>query len=431
MLISKIVKIKWSSNNKNYYIEKGYTFTKIRDEFEVKVEDLKSTSCVTIECICDYCGEPMKRYYSTYLKGREVVPKDCCNKCISKKSKETCMKKYGVENTTKLDWVQEKIKKTCLERYGVENALQNEEIKQKIKNTNLERYGTVCSLNCEEIKNKAKQTCLKKYGTEHPLQNEEIKQKVKNTNLERYGTTCTLNYEETKNKSKQTCLEKYGVANYCESDDFKNKFKQTSLEKYGVEHPFQSEEVKEKIKESFEDRYGVPHNMKSKEGYEAHKKAIFEKYGVDNVSKIDSVKEKIRKSLHDNGTAPKSRNQVYICNLVNGDLNHNVGYFSLDIALDNNIYIEYDGSGHDLRVKKGSITEKQFKKEEVSRKLYLQNLGWKLIRIISKRDKMLEDSLLLSLIDEAKNYLLTTSHTWVEIDIDDRSFKCKEYKKNF
>lgn len=384
MLISKIVKTKWSPNNKNYYIEKGYTFTKMRDEFEVKVEDLKPTSHVIVEYTCDYCNKPLKREYGAYLKSREVVQKDCCSKCSGKKQKEICMKKYGVESTTKLDWVQEKMKKTCLERYGVENALQNEEIKQKVKNTNLERYGTTCALSCKEIRD----------------------------------------------KSKQTCLERYGVTNYSKTDEYKEKIKQTSLEKYGVEHPFQSKEVKDKIKESFKNNYGT-HNMQSKEGYKQYKQAIIKKYGVDNISKVDSVKEKIRKSLHDNGTAPKSKNQVYICNLVNGDLNHNVGYFLLDIALDNNIYIEYDGSGHDLRVKRGSITEKQFKKEEVSRKLYLQNLGWKLIRIISKRDKMLEDSLLLSLINEAKNYLLTTDHTWVEIDIDNRSFKCKEYEKNF
>ena len=40
MIISKISKVKWWTNNKQWYENLGYTFTKYRDEFEVKVEDL-------------------------------------------------------------------------------------------------------------------------------------------------------------------------------------------------------------------------------------------------------------------------------------------------------------------------------------------------------------------------------------------------------
>ena len=54
-LISKTVKVRWSRSNKKYYEELGYAFTKMSDEFEVKVEDLTKGSNVKVECICDNC----------------------------------------------------------------------------------------------------------------------------------------------------------------------------------------------------------------------------------------------------------------------------------------------------------------------------------------------------------------------------------------
>lgn len=158
------------------------------------------------------------------------------------------------------------------------------------------------------------------------------------------------------------------------------------------------------------------------------KNVMLEKYGVDNIAKSDIVKQHIRESLYKNGTAPSSKQQIYINELLGGKLNYPVDYFSLDIAFPEiGIYIEYDGSGHRMRIKRGNITEKQFNKEEVNRKLYLQKQNWKLIRTISKRDKLYSDEHLLKLIDEAKQYLLNTNHTWVEIDIDANEYRCSQY----
>lgn len=39
-LISKTVMVRWHSINKKWYESKGYIYTKYKDEFEVKVEDL-------------------------------------------------------------------------------------------------------------------------------------------------------------------------------------------------------------------------------------------------------------------------------------------------------------------------------------------------------------------------------------------------------
>jgi len=72
-------------------------------------------------------------------------------------------------------------------------------------------------------------------------------------------------------------------------------------------------------------------------------------------------KKKLNWVLYKNKTGVSSYPQRYICNLLNGELNYPIGNLSLDIALlDNKIYIEYDGSGHDLRVVRGQLTEKEF-----------------------------------------------------------------------
>lgn len=61
-LITKKVKIKWNISNKSFYQDKGYTFTKMKDEFEVKVEDLSNGSDVTVFVKCD--GDNCNKIYS-------------------------------------------------------------------------------------------------------------------------------------------------------------------------------------------------------------------------------------------------------------------------------------------------------------------------------------------------------------------------------
>jgi very-short-patch-repair endonuclease len=375
--------IKWNPRNKKHYVSKGYEYTSMGNEFKVNITDLTKGSKVKIKCICDYCGkEILKSFRNCSYITKDT---DCCQECISKKRKETFLEKYGVDNPAKLDKIKEKIKQTNLKKYGVENPMQN-----------------------EKIQDKAKQTNLQKYGTEYLFQSEEVKDKIK-----------------------QSMKNKYGVEHYSKTDEFNKKVRQTSLEKYGVKHPFQSERVKNKIKQSMKNKYGIEHNMKCKEGYEEYKQGIIDKYGVDNISKVDSVKKKIRKSLYKNNTVPSSRCQRYLHQLLGGKLNYPIKWYSLDIAFPKEkIYIEYDGSGHDLRVKKGNISYEEFKWQECTRKSFLENKGWKIIRIISQHDKLPLDKKNIKLINKAKQYLINTNHTWVEININNKTYKCSQYEEN-
>ena len=70
MIINKVAITKWSSNNKKWYESKGHIFTKYKDEFEVKVEDLSDGSnvFVNIKCDGDYCNKPIINLKWFYYK---------------------------------------------------------------------------------------------------------------------------------------------------------------------------------------------------------------------------------------------------------------------------------------------------------------------------------------------------------------------------
>ena len=210
---------------------------------------------------CPTCGKPL------VFKG--IFFKFCSNICaqssdeIKQKIKQTCLKKYGVDNYNKTKESKEKIKQTCLEKYGVEYFWQSNECKEKIKQTCLEKYGVDSPLKSEKIRNKGKQTCLEKYGVDNPAKLEENKEKVKQTCLKKYGTISTTQCKEIRDKIKQTCIEKYGVDNPAKLEENKEKVKQTCLKKYGGLAPICDPNIKNQIKQTCLEKYGVDNYGKS------------------------------------------------------------------------------------------------------------------------------------------------------------------------
>lgn len=132
-IIDEFVDIKWSTYQKQLYIDKGYVFTKIGDTFSVKLEDLSENSNVMVNMICDYCGDSFKQRYMNYIRGKKSGNnKCCCIKCRNKKYEENVMNKYGVKNTAILDWVKDKQMKTCLDRYGVISTSMVDSVREKM-----------------------------------------------------------------------------------------------------------------------------------------------------------------------------------------------------------------------------------------------------------------------------------------------------------
>ena len=83
-LITKSVKVKWNAMTKKYYERLGYTFTKMGEEFEVKIEDLQKGSNVKVKCICDNCGEESNPTYNGYTKNVQKDGKTYCFRCAKK-----------------------------------------------------------------------------------------------------------------------------------------------------------------------------------------------------------------------------------------------------------------------------------------------------------------------------------------------------------
>ncbi len=396
LIANQKVKVKWNAKFKKYYEDKGYKYTKMKDEFDVDVKDLPLSSKSMVLVKCDYCGKEFQKRYQNYNseRNKRVIKKDCCKQCSTLKRKEYNLQKYGVENVFQSKEIKDKIRQICLEKYGVENYTQTNEYKEKSRQTCLEKYGVENYTQTNEYKEKSRQTCLEKYGVENAAQSNEVKEKIQQTCLKKYGMRFAVESDIVKNKIKQTHLNKTNE----EKEQIKEKRRKTNIEIYGVENTFQSEEKKEKIKQT-----------------------CLEKYGVEYVSQNKEIKIKqiiqYNKTIYKNETGPCSKQQKHIFDLIGGELNYPVSRCLLDIAFPKEmIYIEYNGGGHTLGVKTGKITQEEFDKKELNRYSFLKRQGWKLIKIICNFDKLPSDEQIIKQIEKSKEEL--KNKNWVELNWD-------------
>jgi hypothetical protein len=169
MLITQKVKQKWNAKTKKHYVDLGYKFTAMKDEFIVNVEDLTNGSNVKVMVRCDYCGKEYEKCWYNYILENQdsYIHKDCCNNCKKYKIQEAAKKKYGVNSVFQLDEIKDKIASTNMEKYGVENPFAAAEIKEKIVKTNLNKFGATNPLKSQKILEKVKETCQRKYGVDY------------------------------------------------------------------------------------------------------------------------------------------------------------------------------------------------------------------------------------------------------------------------
>ena len=87
---------------------------------------------VRIEFACSCGNVYIKNYYQIYNCSRAYC-KTCTQINQQKKSKQTFIQKYGVDNPLKNEVVKNKTKTTMLLKYGVEHPSQLDEFKRKKK----------------------------------------------------------------------------------------------------------------------------------------------------------------------------------------------------------------------------------------------------------------------------------------------------------
>jgi len=189
-----------------------YTKTKLeeiceRDKSKIDFDKIKTYNrTIVIEFICS-CGKCDTRTFRA-INSNGIFCKDCMNLKTQEKYKQTCFKKYGVENAGHVKEFQDKRQAACLEKYGVISFFKTEAVKEKIKATCLKKFGVENYVETQEFKEQYKQTCLKKFGVEHPLQLEEFKEKHKQTCLKKFGTEYPMQNAEVAEKQAKSFFKK-------------------------------------------------------------------------------------------------------------------------------------------------------------------------------------------------------------------------------
>ena len=149
---------------------------------------------------CKNCGKPLEKINVCIKTGytRQYCGYKCLNTSEEKmyKVKQTCLKKYGVENPYASKEIQQKIKQTCLKRYGADSFNKTTQGKELYKKKSLLKYGTEFPFQSEIVKNKIKTTVLQKYGVENIFQSDFCKNKIKNVLLEKYNADHPMHVKE-------------------------------------------------------------------------------------------------------------------------------------------------------------------------------------------------------------------------------------------
>lgn len=354
MLLTKIVKIQITEPIIKHYSEVTGMELHVGEIIDIDPHFLNRKSEKEVEVICDYCGKKYTTQWSGYLRSRKNFPKDSCPECRSLKTKDVCMVKYGVDNPAKNDAVKAKYRKTCLEKYGVDNAM--------------------------------KSKC--------------VQDKQKQTNLEKFGTTCALMNDDVREKSKHTLLEKYGHETFMGSKIGQEIVRATMRERYGVDKPFQNKDIKEKAVNSIVDRFGEKGPLGNESIREQIANTVYNKYG--------GFQEMMESGMYRVGSTYVSKTQMRLYKLYGGEINKNIGKYFGDIVFDDlHIVIEYDGGGHDLAVKTGKMSQEEFDKKEKTRQDYFISHGYKVGRIVNKKEIKISDEEYLKIkdiiFDELKN----------------------------
>lgn len=209
-------------------------------------------------------------------------------------------------------------------------------------------------------------------------------------------------------------------------EDYQNrreKAKETCIEKYGVDNPMKTQEVQEKFRRNFKEKYGANTPMEVPE---------FRKKLHDNMQKSDEVvvvKRSTGAVYYQIHGAPVSKNQKHFWELYGGELNKSLdpGYI-VDVYLGNNIYFEYDGSGHNLAVQLGQLTPKEFENKEIKRYKGLKYHGYKqfVFVLTHQKQRLPSDEALLKIKDIALEYLFEDDHNWIKFDYDNKIVKTKQ-----
>lgn len=258
--------------------------------------------------------------------------------------------------------------------------------------------------NCGEIIEIGFASYIKKKKTEYSVMGDYCERCSKHMRAEWYKKNKPQEYKEKNlrayEQTRKTVKEKYGVDNIMQSDVGKESVKRTMMERYGVDNAMKSEEIRTRFYEKLQ-------------GMNELETIVFPN------GKISYFYKKM----------PCSENQKHLWDLYGGELNCFIeNKYSVDILLNDKIYFEYDGTGHNLSVNFGHITEKEMRLKEIRRYQFLKQRGYLQIvfKSLTKRN-LPSDEIMLSILKYAQNYFsLNPNQHWIEFDYDNLQIRTKE-----
>lgn len=176
---------------------------------------------------CDFCDEPAK-----WDKKRKRYGTCGSEDCKKAKSKQTSLKKYGVEHSSQAKKVQEKKAKTNQIRYGSDNPMRSREVKEKARKTTQERYGVDNPMQNDSIKAKNEASHVQNHGHKRASSLYSVKKKIEETNKANHGGEWNFTTDSFKEQSETAQVDKYGDL-FQRTEEYKEKSLQTHKERYG------------------------------------------------------------------------------------------------------------------------------------------------------------------------------------------------------
>lgn len=189
MILNKRVSVKVGTKSFSWYKEKGYN-PKCGEMLEISIDDITTHSSAIVDVECQLCKiVNNKKYFDfKYSIEKSHDGKYYCKKCSYNNGKKTNMVRYGYDTPLNNPDIIKKSKETMIRKFGVDNISKVDYIKSEksdLMTTNtieynkiiLSKYGTNVS-KLDWVKNKKKETTLRNYGVENPSQNSEIFEKA-------------------------------------------------------------------------------------------------------------------------------------------------------------------------------------------------------------------------------------------------------------
>lgn len=198
------------------------------------------------------------------------------------------------------------------------------------------------------------------------------------------------------------------------------KITENCIEKYNTRCTLQVPEFKQKMIYNNLSKYGTTHSV-TKESYEKRGKTMLQKYGAEYTLQSPALRSRVNKTMFKLGNCATytSKQQKYLSDLINGEINYPFGPYHVDIYSSClGIGIEYSGSGHDLGVRLGNLSQNTFLSREKSRRQYFINHGLPVLEFVSKTDKLPPDNILLDLIQT----FVASRQLYSQINLDEISF---------